>query len=270
MAERALPVPGARPAPPAPVEVPAGEVLVPGGTYPIGTSDTAWALDNERGAHTVELAPFRLDVAPVTNSAYLRFIEGGGYERPELWTTEGWAWRQDAHLEAPQFWRYEAGGSWSVLRFGRSIDLADLLHQPVQHVCWYEADAFARWAGRRLPTEHEWEAAAAGATTDGANLGQQTDGPAAAGAFRGGTSAVGCHQMLGDVWEWTASELLPWPGFEAYPYPEYSEVFWGGDYKVLRGGSWAAHPLAVRTTFRNWDHPIRRQIFCGFRTAADA
>jgi iron(II)-dependent oxidoreductase len=271
MGDHAPPVPGADPAPEAPLLEPTGDVLVPAGTHLVGTSSHPWAYDNERAAHEVELPAFRIDAAPVTNRAYTAFMADRGYERPELWTQRGWAWRTEQGLRGPQFWQPEGGGSWSVLRFGRRLDLGSLLDDPVQHVCWFEADAYARWAGRRLPSEQEWEAAAAGTHPLGpANLGQRHDGPAPVGSYPGGTSAHGCHQLLGDVWEWTSSDLLPWPGFEAFPYPEYSEVFWGGDFKVLKGGSWATHPSAVRASFRNWDHPIRRQIFAGFRTAADA
>jgi len=172
------------------------------------------------------------------------------------------------------------------VRFGWEEDLP--LDEPVQHVCWYEADAYARWAGRRLPTEAEWEKAASWGS-DGhkrpypwgdedpgphlANLDQRHFRPAPVGAYpRGATpgAAGGCHHLLGDVWEWTSSDFEPYPGFRSHPYREYSEVFFGSGYKVLRGGSWATSPLAVRTTFRNWDHPIRRQIFAGFRCARDS
>jgi iron(II)-dependent oxidoreductase len=156
----------------------------------------------------------------------------------------------------------------------------------VIHVSWYEADAYARWAGKRLPTEFEWEKAAAcdlergvarlypwgshAPTPERANLDQRTFGPAQIGAYPEGRSFFGCEQMLGDVWEWTSSDFLPYPGFRAFPYPEYSEVHFHRGHKVLRGGSWATRPVAVRNTFRNWDFPQRRQIFAGFRCAADA
>ncbi len=241
---------------------------VEGGPFEMGTSSVAWAYDNERGAHVVELPDYLIDTTPVTNAAYLAFVADGGYDDPRLWAPTGWAWRQDQQLAHPQFWQPDGDGSWSVLRFGRLLDLTDHLDEPVQHVCWYEADAFARWAGKRLPTEAEWEKAAAGADLGSANLGQQADGPRRASASS--VSESGCHAMFGDVWEWTSSDFLPYPGFEAWPYREYSEVFWGPEYKVLRGGSWATDPVAVRTTFRNWDYPIRRQIFAGFRCARDA
>jgi iron(II)-dependent oxidoreductase len=215
----------------------------------------------------------------------------------------------EADLPHPQFWRHEGAGDWSVVRFGHRLDLTEAATgaQPVQHVCWYEADAFARWAGKRLPTETEWEYAASwgpdavkrrypwGDTDPDdarANLGQTRSGPVATDSRPGGASAWGVEQMVGDVWEWTSSDFTGYPGFQSFPYREYSEVFFpdsedpppssehpspaseyplpASEYKVLRGGSWATHPSALRTTFRNWDYPIRRQIFSGFRCARDA
>jgi gamma-glutamyl hercynylcysteine S-oxide synthase len=280
--------PGYRPlAPPPPTAAaapPSGEVLVPAGPFVMGTDDEAWAYDNERPAHVVDLPGFFIDTTPVTNAPYAAFVAAGGYADPRWWTPEGWAWREKAGLEHPEFWRAEGDGTWSRLRFGWREDLPP--HEPVQHVCWYEADAYARWAGKRLPTEAEWEKAASWGPDGGkrrfpwgdeqpsprhANLSSQAHfRPAPVGAYPAGVSAYGCHQLVGDVWEWTSSDFDGYPGFATFPYREYSEVFFGSGYKVLRGGSWATSPLAVRSTFRNWDYPIRRQIFAGFRCARDA
>ena len=256
------------------------EVLVPGGPFIMGTSTEAWALDNERPAHTVDVAPFYLDTAPVTCGGYVQFIEDGGYDDPRWWTPAGWDHRQKAGLTAPLYWQRD-GGQWIRRVFGRPEPVA--LDEPVLHVCWYEADAYARWAGRRLPTEAEWEKAARFDPATGltrrypwgnaepqsrhANLGQAFLRPAPAGSYPEGAAPCGARQLIGDVWEWTSSDFLPYPGFKAWPYREYSEVFFGPEYKVLRGGSFAVSPVACRGTFRNWDYPIRRQIFSGFRTA---
>ncbi len=258
--------------------LPAEEVLVAAGKFSMG-SDVDWAYDNEQPPHRVDLPAFWIDAGPVTNGQYLEFIAAGGYDDERWWGEAGWAWRHEADLHAPLFWRQD-GAEWVRARFGH-LDAVDP-REPVQHVCWHEADAYARWAGKRLPTETEWERAAAGAaaTVEAANLahhavgrhplGQRRLGPVAVGALPEGRSDVGCHQMLGDVWEWTASDFEPYPGFVAFPYDEYSAVFHGDGYKVLRGGSWATHPTACRSTFRNWDLPIRRQIFAGFRCARNA
>ena len=276
--------PDASPAPAAPTTVTTAEVFVAGGLFEMGTSTEPWAYDNERPAHEVDVPPYWIDTGPVTNADYITFVDAGGYDDPRCWTADGWKWRQEAGLEHPQFWRREGAGHWARTRFGWNEPLPD--GEPVQHVCWYEADAYARWAGKRLPTEAEWEKAASwdpvasrkrrypwgddepDART--ANLGQRHFGPGAVGSYPAGASAYGCVQMVGDVWEWTASDFTPYPGFVAHPYKEYSDVFYGSEYKVLRGGSWATHPTAIRTTFRNWDYPIRRQIFSGLRCARDA
>jgi gamma-glutamyl hercynylcysteine S-oxide synthase len=244
------------------------EIFIEGGPFVMGTDDEAWAYDNERPAHVVDVAPFWINAAPVTNAEFTEFIADGGYDRASVWTAAGWAWRQQAALTAPEFWQPQGPGSWSRVRFGHIEDIPPA--EPVQHVCWYEADAFARWAGRRLPTEAEWEKAAAGSDPARANLGGRLFRPAPLGSLPEGRSRAGVHQMMGDVWEWTSSDFSAYPGFRTFPYREYSEVFFGDEYKVLRGGSWATHPAAVRLTFRNWDYPIRRQIFSGLRLARDA
>jgi len=258
------------------------EVRMPGGTVTVGTDTERWAYDNERPAHQVELAPFYIDVTPVTNDAYATFVDAGGYDDPRLWTDAGWAWRTEARLDHPAGWHREGADTWSLSRFGHRLDLDP--REPVQHVCWYEADAFARWAGKRLPTEAEWELAASdGAdgpshrypwgdddpTADHANLGGQRLGPSVVDAHPAGASPAGVLDLIGDVWEWTATPFDGYPGFRSFPYREYSEVFFGDEYRVLRGGSWATDPAACRATFRNWDYPIRRQIFSGFRCARD-
>jgi iron(II)-dependent oxidoreductase len=260
------------------------EVMVPAGPFLMGTDDRRLAYDNERPAHEVIVPRFRIDRCPTTNHDFLHFMEDGGYRRRELWTAEGWRWRLDANVAHPAQWLQSSDGSWHERAFGRLVPLA--LDQPVIHVCWYEADAYARWAGKRLPSEAEWEKAAAWDLERGtarrypwgdappspelANLDQRTFSPAAVGAYPLGASYFGCHQLLGDVWEWTSSDFAPYPGFVAFPYPEYSEVHFGRGYKVLRGGSWATQPLVARNTFRNWDLPQRRQLFAGFRCARDA
>lgn len=272
------------PPPPAPADAAAlpAEVYVPGGPFTMGTTAEPWALDNERPAHTVDVPPFYLDTTPVTNAAYTEFIAAGGYDDPRWWTPGGWTHRQRAGLVAPLFWRWE--GEWVRESFGVTNPVVP--DEPVLHVSWYEADAYARWAGRRLPTEAEWEKAArhdpssgrsrrypwgdADPTPEVANLGQRHLSPAVAGAYPAGAAPCGARQLIGDVWEWTSSDFRPYPGFEAWPYKEYSEVFFGPEYKVLRGGAFGVSPVVCRSTFRNWDYPIRRQIFSGFRTARSA
>lgn len=260
-------------------------VLVPGGPFVLGVDahSEPFALDNERPAHQVEVPDFRIGRVPVSNGEWRAFIDDGGYAQPRWWTPRGWEHRQRAGLTAPQFWnRGELAGTRT--RFGRIEDIpAD---EPVQHISFFEAEAYAAWAGARLPTEMEWEKACAWDPDRGArrrypwgeqpptalhaNLGGVARRPAPVGAYPAGASAYGVEQTLGDVWEWTSSALQPWPGFSPMIYRRYSQPFFGGDYRVLRGGSWAVAPEILRPSFRNWDHPYRRQIFSGVRLAWDA
>jgi gamma-glutamyl hercynylcysteine S-oxide synthase len=263
------------------VEVPAGEFVLG-----VDAASEPFSLDNERPAHTVDVAGFRIGRVPVTNAEWRQFIDDGGYDQRRWWSDAGWAHRRQAGLTAPLFWNTDAL-TGTRTRFGHIEDIpAD---EPVQHICFWEAEAYAAWAGARLPTEVEWEKACAwdpelrarrrypwGTATpsaERANLGGDALRPAPVGAYPQGASAYGAEQMLGDVWEWTTSTLRPWPGFSPMVYQQYSAPFFdgvtSGDYRVLRGGSWAVASGILRPSFRNWDHPIRRQIFSGVRLAWD-
>lgn len=256
-------------------------VLVEGGPFVLGVDAATepLSLDNERPAHVVEVPAFRIGRVPVTNAEWRQFIDDGGYAQQRWWSPRGWEHRAQADLRAPQFWNPDG----TRTRFGHVEEIPG--DEPVQHVSFFEAEAYAAWAGARLPSEVEWEKAAAwdpalggrrrypwGAEEPGAqraNLGGQALRPAPVGAYPDGASAYGAEQMLGDVWEWTTSPLRPWPGFIPMIYQRYSEPFFDGDYNVLRGGSWAVGADTLRPSFRNWDHPIRRQIFSGVRLAWD-
>ncbi len=254
-----------------------------GGRVRIGTDDRASAYDNERPQHEIELQPFQIDRDPVTNARYLEFVADNGYRRRELWSDAGRRWLAESAAIAPKYWVRD-GEEWIT----RSMDVTRLVEpaKPVCHVCYYEAEAFARWDKKRLPTEFEWEAAASwdpssnesrlfpwgdsAADSTTANIDQLAFNTAPVGTYDRNVSPIGCSGMIGDVWEWTSSDFGGYPGFQSFPYKEYSEEFFGSEYKVLRGGSWATRPGAIRNTFRNWDYPIRRQIFSGFRCALDA
>jgi iron(II)-dependent oxidoreductase len=267
---------------------PAAEMVrVPAGRFVMGTSEAGFVYDNERRAHELDLPGFWIDATSVTQGAYLGFMEDGGYRRRELWSAGGLAWLDETGAEAPGNWLRDGRDGWRVRNMDRVRPLPE--DEPVVHVSFWEAEAYPRWAGKRLPTESKWEKAATwdpeadggrGAkrrypwgdeapTPERANLDQLAFGPAPVGAYPEGASDYGAHQMVGDVWEWTASDFTPYPGFEVCPYPECSEVFFGPDDKALRGGSWATRPGVARGTCRNWDDPIRRQTFTGIRCARD-
>ncbi|MCJ2135306.1 SUMF1/EgtB/PvdO family nonheme iron enzyme [Methylobacterium sp. J-026] len=264
-----------------------GDVAVGGGTWRLGAEPGGgFVFDNEKWAHPVSVAPFRIARAPVTNAEFAAFVADGGYREAAYWDAEGARWRDGCGAEHPIYWTRRGTRDWTVRRFDRDAPLAP--DQPVVHVSWHEANAYCRWAGRRLPTEAEWEAAAAGApardgtldtakrpypwgeaapTPERANLDGGHLGCVDVAAYPAGDSAWGCRQMLGNVWEWTASPFLPFPGFAPDAYKEYSEPAFGTR-KVLRGGAWATRARMVDTAYRNFFGPDRRDVFAGFRTVA--
>jgi len=257
-----------------------GDVELPGGEFELGaTPDEPFVFDNEKWAHTVTVSPFAIARAPVTQSEYARFVDDAGYARRDLWDNDGWEWREGADADHPVYWRKDADGAWERRHITDWRALEP--HLPVIHVNWHEARAYCRWAGRRLPTEAEWEMAAAGAGPKRrypwgddipaggmpANMDWQTMGAVEVGAYPDGDSEAGCRQMLGNVWEWTSSVFEPFPGFTLDMYKEYSEP-WFHTRKVLRGGTWASRSRMLRNTWRNYFTPDRRDVFGGFRTCA--
>jgi iron(II)-dependent oxidoreductase len=294
-----------------------GDVEVPGGSFMLGaTPDFPFVFDNEKWAHPVQVKPFRIARAPLTNGEFAAFVEDGGYRKREIWSEDGWRWLQSGgapelersfskfwskkerqpsnfsspsgKVEHPIYWRRAAGGGWQQRVFDADVPLRE--HLPALHVSWYEAEAYCNWAGRRLPTEGEWEmAASAEPTADGhgitgrkrrfpwgdeppspdrASLDSRAMGCMEVGALPAGDSAFGCRQMIGNVWEWTASDFQPYPGFVIDPYKEYSEP-WFGTHKVLRGGCWTTRSRLIRNTWRNFYTPDRRDVWAGFRTCAE-
>ena len=266
----------------------AGDAAVPGGRWQLGsTTADGFIFDNEKWAHATTLAPFHIARAPVTNAQFAAFIEADGYRTREFWSDAGWAWRESRNAERPVYWHAKRDGVWTARRYRTDAPLAP--DAPVIFVSWFEADAWCRWAGRRLPSETEWAAAAIGMPTADAtrladtrrrwpwgdappaparaNLDFAFDGPIDVGALADSDSAFGCRQMIGNVWEWTASDFLPFAGFDADPYKDYSQP-WFGTRKVLRGGCWATSARIARPAYRNFFTPDRNDVFAGFRTCA--
>jgi iron(II)-dependent oxidoreductase len=278
--------------PPVDFEQPGSETLddarIPGGRFLLGDSaGAAFQFDNEQSAYEVEVDGFSIARTATTNREFLSFVLDGGYLKREVWSDEGWRWREALAAEHPVYWQRDSDGQWLRRHFDRLVLLEARL--PVIHVNWHEADAYCRWAGRRLPSEAEWEmAASCEPSADGrgiaarkrvspwgdeppapdrANLDWRGMGCVEANALAAGDSAFGCRQMLGNVWEWTATTFGPYPGFAAGPYKEYSAP-WFGDHKVLRGGCWATRSLLIRNAYRNFYTPDRRDVWAGFRTCA--
>ncbi len=265
-----------------------GDAEIPGGRFMLGSSSgEGFVFDNEQRAHEVEIAPFAISKTAVTNAEFKHFVEDAGYRRSELWTAEGWQWHASVGCEHPVYWRCEGSGFWLQRNFDEWLPLEDRL--PVIHVNWYEADAYCRWARRRLPTEAEWELAASAEpraegrgisahkrafpwgndppTPELANLDLRRMGCVPVDALPAGESAFGCRQMIGNVWEWTATMFAPYPGFTPGPYKEYSQP-WFGDHKVLRGGCWVTRSQLIHNAYRNFYTPDRRDVWAGFRTCA--
>jgi iron(II)-dependent oxidoreductase len=256
-----------------------GDVSLPGGAFQLGAYPGGdFVFDNEKWAHEVVLEPFRIARTAVTNGEYASFVEAGGYARRVWWSEDGWAWRSRENLQAPKYWT-KRNGAWAQRRFDQVVALRP--DDPVIHVNWHEAQAYCRYANRRLPTEAEWEYAASwdpraevkrrfpwGAdfpARERANL--ESAGVTGVQNCHGGDTATGCRQMIGNVWEWTASTFGPYPGYLIDPYKEYSQP-WFGTHVVLRGGSFATTRRLIRNTWRNFYTPDRYDIFAGFRTCA--
>ena len=256
---------------------PSGDVEVPGGLWRLGAEplrNSSFVFDNEQWSHEVVIPPFRISRTAVTQRAFRDFVTDGGYAWPEFWTEEGWRWRSALQAHHPVYWRPEPGGTWSRRRYDVWVPLEENL--PVHFVNAHEADAFCGWAGRRLPTEAEWECAAGPArfpwgdeppTPEHAQLDLRADGPYDVRGHAAGDSPFGVRQMIGNVWEWTATDFAPYPGFAPGPYREYSEP-WFGTHRVLRGGAFATRARLLRRTFRNFYTPDRRDVLAGFRTCA--
>lgn len=267
-----------------------GDVEIPGGKFFVGAKkDAPFVFDNEKWSHQVEVQPFAMSRTAVSQAEFAEFVDAGGYESEKFWSSDGWQWCQSTEATRPLYWRREAtGGGWLRRHFDQWIPLE--AHLPVLHVNWYEAESYCNWAKRRLPTEVEWEVAASGEpssvgqeplaearrrypwgdarpSSEVANLDWRNMGPVDVRGLPSGESAFGCRQMIGNVWEWTGNDFLPYAGFEADPYKDYSEP-WFQTHKVLKGGCWTTRSRLINNVYRNFYKPDRRDVLAGFRTCA--
>jgi iron(II)-dependent oxidoreductase len=258
-------------------------ILIPAGRVEVGAACGQFVYDNELPRYSVDLPSFKIDRRPVTNQEFSEFISEQGYERRELWSVEGWEWRERERWSAPLYWT-RRDGTWFV----RTMfdDLPMRRDDPVTGISWHEAEAYARFVGKRLPTEAEWEKAAAWNPASGTkrnfawgdtepdsancNFDLRYWSTTPAGGLSPGASSYGCLDMTGNVWEWTADPFLGYDGFEPFPYPEYSKEWFDGDHRVLKGGSWATRRPILRASFRNFFRRQFRIAFAGLRCAADA
>ncbi len=265
-----------------------GDAYIPGGRFVLGSSEgSRFVFDNEQSPHEVLVKPFSISKTAVTEAEFAAFVDDAGYRRADLWSEPGCSWKERENAAYPLYWRREPDGSWLRRRFDQWVQLTDRL--AMIHVNWHEAEAYCRWADRRLPTEAEWEMAASSEsssdgrgisghkriypwgdekpTPDRANLDWRAMGCIGVDDLGQGDSAFGCRQMIGNCWEWTSTDFGPYPGFMPGPYKEYSEP-WFGDHKVLRGGCWVTRSRMIRNAYRNFYPSDRRDIWAGFRTCA--
>ena len=264
-----------------------GDVQIPGGKFMLGaTAQDGFVFDNEKWAHEVEIKPFSIAKAAVSNADYLKFVEADGYSNKQYWDDESWAWREESCLNYPVYWRNDSSG-WQIKQFDEWNPMP--MNAAIIHVCWFEAQAYCRWAERRLPTEAEWEVAASAEAsedgkslsstkrrfpwgddaprTDQANLDGYALGTVDVAAHAAGDSAFGCRQMIGNVWEWTQDTFEPYPEFEADMYQDYSQPLFGIT-RVLRGGAWTTRGRMIRNSWRTYYGPNRNDVFAGFRTCS--
>ena len=257
------------------------DISIPGGSFMLGAErKNEFIFDNEKWAHAVKVAPFKIAKFAVSNEQYLEFVEDDGYKKEKYWSDEAWRWRKIKNLQHPVYWKKDSNDNWYV----KTFDVWESLRpsHAVMHVSWYEAAAFCKWSNRRLPTEAEWEFAAASnpnVAKDNhyekiinpdeidANLDCTNLGTVNVAAFPKSDNAFGCRQMFGNVWEWTSSTFKPYPGFSPDWYSEYSRPLFEQT-KVLRGGAWTTRSRMLRNTLRNYYGPDRNDVFAGFRTCA--